>query len=104
MSCYDVTDSAAVTDSVIVSLTTQQSLVASDGLNPLRAGSTAWDSVNNVTITKASDVNLVVNTVLRPPLKTIDHRFIRWRLVNNGAIAKNIPRCRITYTRKGFAR
>lgn len=100
-SCYDVNDSAAVVDSVIVTITHQQNLFAGNGVNPSSSFSGTWDSAGTaITLAAASDANTQVKAVSRPPLKLKPYRFMRWRLVNISGSAKNIPRCRLIWQRR----
>ena len=106
--CYDVSDSAALTDSVIVTTTIQASQYAADNVNPNLPFSAAWDSVGVVTLAKASDANAAVTGTARPTLLKREHRFIRFRLINlsatSGAPLKNVPRCRVYWERRTYLR
>lgn len=108
VSCYDISDSAALVDSVIVTVTAQQSRFAADGVNPNLPFSAAWDSVTAVTLAAASDANALVNGVGRPALKTREHRYTRFRFANlsatSGSPLKNKPRCRAYYNWKPMLR
>lgn len=103
-SCYDISDSAALVDSVIVTITLQASKYASDGVNPNTAFSAAWDSIGAITLAAASDANAKVTGLLRPSTVNREHRYFRWRLINlsatSGAALKNVPRCRTYWTRR----
>lgn len=105
--CYDVSDSAALTDSVIVTTTLQASRYAADGVNPNLPFSAAWDSVGVVTLAAASDENAQVTSVSRPVLVKREHRYFRWRLINisaaSGAPLKNVSRCRVYWQRRTIA-
>lgn len=106
--CYDISDSAALVDSVIVTTTLQASRYAADGVNPNLAFSAAWDSVGVVTLAAASDANAAVTGNLRPSLVKREHRFFRWRMVNlsaaSAAALKNVARCRTYWTVRTFNR
>jgi hypothetical protein len=108
VSCYDISDSAALVDSVIVTTTLQASLYAADGVNPNLSNSAAWDSVGVVTLAKPSDANAQVTGTLRPSLVKREHRFFRWRLANlsatSGAPLKNVSRCRVDWMRRQMSR
>jgi len=104
VACYDISDSAALVDSVIVTTTLQASRYAADGTNPNLANSAAWDSVGVVTLAAASDANAQVTGLLRPSLVKREHRYFRWRFANlsatSGAPLKNVSRCRAYWSRR----
>lgn len=108
VSCYDVSDSTGLIDSVLVKVVPQASQYAADGVNPNLPFSGSWDSVGVVVLAAASDLNAQVIGTVRPVISKREARYFRWKIVNqsatSGAPLKNVPRCRVYWSRKTFQR
>ncbi len=105
VSCYDVNDSAAVTDSVAVKVFVNGYDYASDNIDPLAPyGPTAFlagDSTAAILALSAS--NARKDTSYAFVLKTQAAKstpFLRVGVRNVSTLAQNIPRCRVFWYRK----
>lgn len=110
LSCYDVSDSAAVTDSTDISFNIQLSQYAGDNANPNGTGesggkSDAWANASSVNINATSDAQTVNESAVQLVATTTPlDRFIRWRIFNNNTTIKDRSRCRIYWARKAINR
>lgn len=102
VSCYDVSDSAAVTDSVNFRFTIQGSDYASDNSDPRTPYSDAWYTLRQRTITdvSASSAQVTQDTIKVYTLPTVHNaQFIRVYGENLSTAAQNDSRCRIWLNR-----
>lgn len=98
VSCYDTSDSAAVTDSVAFVLDLQGSDFAANNSNPGTPTSDAWYTVRSFTLlgTSAAEAQVTADTVkVRLPLATHNPQFIRVYGSNLSTVAQNDMRCRV---------
>lgn len=110
LTCYDVSDSAAVTDSVDVTGQLYVSQYAGDNSNPYQLGDTggkndAWATLGSAySIDDASASSAILEATAAVTLGSQLDRFVRLRLINDNATAKDISRCRFYWTKKQFRR
>lgn len=97
-SCYDVADSAAVTDSVAFVGLLQGSDFAANNSNPGTAASDAWYTIRTFTLlgTSASSAQVTADTLKAYlPVATHNTQFIRLYGSNLSTVAQNDMRCRV---------
>lgn len=97
-SCYDVTDSAAVTDSVNTRFTIQGSDYASNNSDPNTPASDAWYTIRQLSVNdvSASSAQVTVDTFkVNLPVSTHSTQFIRVYGENLSTAAQNDSRCRL---------
>jgi hypothetical protein len=98
ISCYDVEDSAAVTDSVAFVMTLQGSDFAANNSNPATPASDAWYTIRSHTQlgTSASSAQVTADTLkVLLPLATHSPQFVRVFGYNESTLAQNDMRCRV---------
>lgn len=106
-SCYDVSDSAAVTDSVDVTIQPYISEYAGDNSDPNKTGelggkSDVWaTSGSAISLDAASDTQTLVEGSV-----SIGHasHYYRVRLINDNTTIKDRSRCRVYWIKKGVKR
>jgi hypothetical protein len=106
--CYDVSDMAAVTDSVLVTASVQFSRGAGDGSNANSNKSWAWTAVtgDSLALSGASQANAsVTGTIANVVLGSANgDRYARIKVENtskgSAAAAKNVSRCKYWLTGK----
>lgn len=110
LSCYDVNDSAGVTDSTDVSYLIQLSQYAGDNSNPTGTGeaggkSDTWASSGATTVDAAS-ANSAINEAAAQAVSATSQldRYLRWKVYNNNTTIKDRTRCRVYWTRKDVRR
>lgn len=98
VSCYDLADSAAVTDSVAFVLNLQGSDFAANNSNPGTPTSDDWYTIRSFTMLGAPSgtAQVTADTVkVRLPLATHNPQFIRVYGSNVSTVAQNDMRCRV---------
>lgn len=96
LSCYDVSDSAAVTDSVDVTGQLYVSQYAGDNADPGSAFSDAWATLGSaLSIDDASASSAILEASATVTLGSRLDRFVRARIINDHAVAKDRSRCRL---------
>lgn len=110
MSCYDVRDSAAVTDSTDISGQFYVSHYAGNNNDPYQLGDTGgkndpWATLGPAYSINAASAASAINeaNALVVMSGQLD-RYIRFAMVNNNATAKDITRCRLYWTKKTMVR
>ena len=110
VSCYDNSDSAAVTDSVIVTGQMQKSQYAGDNIDPNGVGdrgakSDVWASLGSAyTLADASAAGALVEATATVTLTSHMDRYIRMKLTNATTAIKNRARCKVYWNRKPVLR
>lgn len=110
LSCFDVSDSAAVTDSVDVSAQLYVSQYAGDNANPNGTGdlggkSDVWATLGSAYAPDAaSDTQTLVETTAAITLTSNLDRFVKLRLINDNATIKDRVRCRFYWVKKEVQR
>ena len=97
-SCYDIRDSAAVTDSVNTRFTVQGSDYASNNSDPLTPASDSWYTIRQFSVNDVSANSAQVTTdtlKVRLPVTTHSTQFIRVYGENLSTAAQNDARCRL---------
>lgn len=97
-SCYDLSDSAAVTDSVAFVINLQGSDFASNNSNPNTAHSDAWYTIRSHTMlgTSVNSAQVTADTLkVLVPVTTHSPQFIRLYGSNLSTVAQNDMRCRV---------
>jgi hypothetical protein len=110
LSCYDASDSAAVTDSVDVTGQLYVSQYAGDNNDPQKSGesggkSDTWatlGSAYSIDDASASSAILEANAAITPTSQL--DRFVRFRLINDNGNAKDVSRCRFYWVKKRVTR
>lgn len=106
ISCYDLSDSAAVTDSVNFQMILQGSDFASNNSDPGTPMSDAWYTIRSFTLTDVSANSAQVTTdtlKIKLPLLTHSPQFIRVHGANLSGAAQNDMRCRVFLYRPRWA-
>jgi hypothetical protein len=105
LSCYDVSDSSGVTDSVDVTAQIYKSQYAGDGIDPLSPKSDAWATLGSAySVDDASAASAIVEATAAITLASHLDRYIRVRLINDHAVAKDVSRCRFYVAAKKVRR
>lgn len=105
LSCYDVSDSAAVTDSVDVTGQLYKSQYAGDNANPASAKSDTWATLGSaLSLDDASAASAIVEATAAVTLASELDRFVRMRIINDHAVLKDKPRCRAYLVNKKVRR
>jgi len=112
LSCFDISDSAAVNDSVLVVGQLYKSQYAGDnqmldgvGLGDQNGKSDVWATLGSAyTLTDVSNTQTIVEGTAAVTLASELDRFVRLRLINNTVAIKNRPRCRFYWVHKNFRR
>ena len=110
LSCFDVSDSAAVTDSVDVSGQLYVSQYAGDNSNPNGTGdrggkSDVWATLGSAYAPDAaSDTQTLVEATAAITLTSNLDRFVKLRLINDNATIKDRTRCRFYWVKKEVLR
>lgn len=110
LSCFDVSDSAAVTDSVDVSAQLYVSQYAGDNANPNGTGdrggkSDVWATLGSAyQPDAASDAQTLVETTAAITLTSNLDRFVKLRLINDNTTIKDRVRCRFYWVKKDVLR
>lgn len=106
ISCYDLADSAAVTDSVNFKMTLQGSDFAANNSDPGTPQSDAWYTIRSLTMTDVSANSAQVTTdtlKVKLPLLVHSPQFIRVYGENLSTAAQNDMRCRVFIYRPRWA-
>ena len=105
VSCFDAVDSAAVTDSVDVSVQLQVAQYAGDNANPSSFKSDAWASLGSaIALDAASAASAIVEGTAAVTLASELDRFVRVQITNDHAVLKDKPRCRVYWSKKAEIR
>ena len=105
LSCYDVSDSAAVNDTVNVVAQLYKSQYAGDNADPASFKSDAWATLGSAyTIDDASAAGAIVEATAAITLASELDRFVRVRLINAQTVIKDRSRCRFYWVHKNFRR
>jgi hypothetical protein len=105
VSCYDVSDSSGVTDSVDVTGQLYKSQYAGDNADPGSGKSDAWATLGSaLSIDDASASSAILEATAAVTLASELDRFVRIRLINDHAVAKDVSRCRVYLVNKAVRR
>lgn len=105
LSCYDVSDSSGVTDSVDVTAQIYKSQYAADGIDPTSPKSDAWATLGSAySIDDASAASAILEATAAITLASHLDRYIRVRFINDHAVAKDVSRCRFYVAAKKVRR
>lgn len=106
LSCYDISDSAAVTDSTDITGQIYVSQYAGDNTNPYQTGESGgkndtWATLGSAYSIDAESASSAVNEATAAiTLGSQLDRFVRVRFINNNGNAKDKSRCRFYWTKK----
>jgi hypothetical protein len=105
LSCYDASDLADVTDSVDVTAQLYKSQYAGDNADPTSAKSDAWATLGSaLSIDDASASSAILEATAAVTLASELDRFVRARIINDHAVAKDVSRCRLYLVNKAVRR
>ena len=106
LSCYDISDSAAVTDSTDITGQLYVSQYAGDNNDPNRSGENGgkndvWATLGSAYSIDAASASSAINEANAAiTLGSSLDRFVRVRLINNNATIKDRSRCRFYWVKK----